>query len=80
MDPIAESETYDRFHRLSGAKTAVYISHRLASTRFCHRIVLISNGAVAEAGSHSELMERNGEYARMYRIQSHYYQNGEVSA
>lgn len=80
LDPIAESETYDRFHRLSGAKTAVYISHRLASTRFCHRIVLIRDGAVAEAGSHSELMERSGEYARMYRIQSHYYQNGEVSA
>ncbi len=80
LDPIAESETYDRFHSLTGGKTAIYISHRLASTRFCHRIVLIRDGAIAEAGNHSELLEQGGEYARMYRIQSHYYQNGEVSA
>ncbi|MDF2935447.1 MAG: transporter related [Paenibacillaceae bacterium] len=80
LDPIAESETYDRFHRLCGEKTAIYISHRLASTRFCHRIVLIQGGAVAEAGSHAELLEQGGEYARMFRIQSHYYRKQEVPA
>lgn len=80
LDPIAESEIYESFHRLSGDKTAIYISHRLASTRFCHRIVLIQDGAVAEAGSHAELLEQDGEYTRMFRIQSHYYQSKEVPA
>lgn len=80
LDPIAESETYESFHRLSLDKTAIYISHRLASTRFCDRVALIRNGAIAEIGTHAELMGQGGEYARMYEIQSHYYKSGGVSA
>lgn len=73
LDPIAESETYEKFHELSKGKTALYISHRLASTRFCDRIMFLKNGKVAEAGTHAELMAKAGEYANMFQIQSNYY-------
>lgn len=76
LDPVAESETYENFHAFSKDKTAIYISHRLASTRFCDRIVLLEYGRAREVGSHDRLMEQNGEYARMYRVQSQYYQEG----
>lgn len=51
----------------------MYISHRLASTRFCDRILLIDGGAIAEEGTHDQLMAAGGEYARLYEIQSRYY-------
>lgn len=73
LDPIAESETYQNFHKLSKNKTAIYISHRLASTRFCDFIAFINEGKVYESGSHQQLMELKGEYANMFAIQSHYY-------
>lgn len=77
LDPVAESETYENFHRFTlGQPTAIYISHRLASTRFCDRIVLLGEGKVREEGSHRELMEKGGEYARMYELQSQYYRSG----
>ena len=74
LDPIAESEVYEKFHEMSQNKTALYISHRLASTRFCDRIVFLKDGVAAEIGSHWELMQNGGEYANMFEIQSHYYQ------
>jgi len=78
LDPIAESETYESFHSISGNKTSIYISHRLASTRFCDRVVLLSRGQAKEVGSHDELINLGGEYAKMFEIQSHYYKE-EVS-
>lgn len=77
LDPIAESETYENFHALTGENTVIYISHRLASTRFCDRIVFLKDGRNAECGSHEELMKLDGEYAEMFEVQSHYYQKGE---
>ncbi len=74
LDPIAETEMYLRYHELTKNKTAVYISHRLSSTRFCDRIIFLSDGEIAEVGSHDELMRQNGQYADMFRLQSHYYQ------
>jgi|LSQX01.2.fsa_nt_gb ABC-type multidrug transport system fused ATPase/permease subunit len=74
LDPIAESDMYEKYHALTSGKTAVYISHRLGSTRFCDKIVYLNEGNIAEEGSHEELMRRNGEYARVFEIQSHYYQ------
>ena len=59
LDPIAESETYEKFHELSKNKTSIYISHRLASTRFCDRIILLKDGKVTEIGNHAKLI-KNG--------------------
>lgn len=75
LDPIAESEVYESFHVFSKDKTAIYISHRLASTRFCDRIIMIKNGTIIESGTHMQLMQIDGEYATMFKIQSHYYNN-----
>ena len=77
LDPIAESETYEMFHGITQSKTALYISHRLASTRFCDRIILVKDGKIAEAGSHADLLRKGGEYANMFEIQSHYYKNNQ---
>jgi ABC-type multidrug transport system fused ATPase/permease subunit len=73
LDPIAESQVYEHFHELSLNKTAIYISHRLASTRFCDKIAFLKGGEITEIGNHYELMGNNGDYAEMYEIQSHYY-------
>ena len=73
LDPIAENEVYQRYAELTEGKTSVYISHRLASTRFCDRILLIEGSVIAEQGSHDELMELGGTYAKMFEIQASYY-------
>lgn len=74
LDPIAEGEIYDEYARLSREKTAVFISHRLASTRFSDRIVLIGNGGILEEGTHKELLEKGGVYAEMFEVQRSYYE------
>lgn len=74
LDPIAEKEVYENYNRYSGGKTAVFISHRLASTRFSDRIVLLEDGKITEMGTHEELLDRNGKYAEMFRVQSNYYE------
>ncbi len=75
LDPIAESETYEKFHEVSRGKTALYISHRLAGTRFCDRIVFLDGGEAKEIGSHEELLAKGGGYAKMFDLQSQYYKN-----
>ncbi len=76
LDPIAESEIYNKYSELTDGRMAVYISHRLASTRFCDRIILIAEGRIDEEGTHDELISRNGHYAELFEIQSRYYQEG----
>lgn len=73
LDPIAENELYLKYNELTENKTSVYISHRLASTRFCDRIVYLENGEIVECGSHDELMKLGGKYKYMFDLQSHYY-------
>ena len=73
LDPISENELYLKYNELTENKTSVYISHRLASTRFCDRIVYLENGEIVESGSHDELMKIGGKYAHMFELQSHYY-------
>ena len=76
LDPIAESQLYQRYSDMTAGKSAVYVSHRLASTRFCDRIILVADGGFAEIGTHEELLAANGRYAHLYRVQSRYYKEG----
>jgi ATP-binding cassette subfamily B protein len=78
LDPIAENEVYQKYAELTEGKTSVFISHRLASTRFCDRILLLDGCEVAEEGTHDELMALGGVYANMFSVQASYYQDGEV--
>lgn len=61
---------------MASDKTAIYISHRLASTRFCDRICFLSGGRIAEEGTHEELMKKDGAYREMFLLQSKYYRDG----
>lgn len=76
LDPIAESNIYKEYNRMTSGRTSVFISHRLASTRFCDRIFFLENGKIIEYGNHEKLMEQKGKYFEMFEIQSHYYKEG----
>lgn len=73
LDPIAESNMYQHFDELVKGKIAIYISHRLASTRFCDVIAMFEDGKLIEYGTHDELMGKQGKYAKMFDMQAHYY-------
>lgn len=77
LDAIAEQKLYEGFDKMIGEKSAVYISHRLASTRFCDRIAMFEGGNIIEFGTHDELMEKGGAYADMFEVQAQYYQENE---
>ena len=78
LDPIAESEIYNRYSELTDGRMALFISHRLASTRFCDRILVIAQGRIVQEGTHEELIAQNGCYADLLEIQSRYYREGGV--
>ena len=73
MDPVAEADLYRNFAEVTGNKTTLLISHRLGVTRLADRILVFKNGEIVENGSHQELLEKNGEYAKMYRAQAQWY-------
>lgn len=75
LDPLAEFEVYSAFQEMVGSKTAVYISHRLSSCRFCNDIVVFDEGRIVQRGSHEELMRRtNGLYYELWTAQAQYYE------
>lgn len=73
LDPIAENELYLKYDEITKDRTSFYISHRLASTAFCDRILFLDGGEIAEEGTHRELMDAKGKYFKMYSMQSYYY-------
>lgn len=76
LDPLAEDDIYRRYNEITKGKTALFISHRLASTRFCDRILYIADGGIAEEGTHEQLMKLDGRYKELFDIQSRYYREG----
>nr|HML47436.1 ABC transporter ATP-binding protein [Clostridia bacterium] len=73
LDPRAEYELYRQFHRLILGKTAVFISHRMSSARFCDRVLVFKGGEVIESGPHERLMNEGGLYAELFRMQAEFY-------
>ena len=76
LDPIAENEIYQKYSDMTQGRTSLFISHRLASTRFCDRILFLEKGKIAEEGTHDQLLAKSGGYARLFEVQSRYYQEG----
>ena len=77
LDPIAEADLYGKYNEMTEGCSSLYISHRLASTRFCDRIILIGEHKILEEGTHASLMKLGGHYAELFEIQSKYYREGE---
>ena len=73
LDPVAEYEIYQHFDNLVGGKTAVYISHRLSSAKFCDVIAVFHDGQIIEYGSHDELYRKGGLYTELFSMQSQFY-------
>lgn len=76
LDPLAENDLYQKYSDLTSGRTSLYISHRLASTRFCDRILYMEKGEIVEEGSHGQLLKQSGKYAELFEIQSRYYREG----
>lgn len=76
LDPISEQNLYMRYGELTAGRTAIYISHRLSSTRFCDRILYMEGGEILEEGTHESLLARNGKYTALFEVQSQYYRDG----
>lgn len=75
LDPIAENDIYQKYNDMTHGRTSFFISHRLASTRFCDRIIFVDSGKIAEEGTHDELLKNGGGYAYMFEVQSKYYRS-----
>ena len=73
LDPIAEDHIYRKYNEVASNATSVFISHRLASTRFCDRIFLLDGADLIERGTHEELMQLNGKYRELFDVQAKYY-------
>ncbi len=77
LDPIAESDMYQKYNEMTQGKSSLYISHRLASTQFCDRIILIENSVISEEGTHKQLLDKGGRYTELFNVQSKYYKEEE---
>ena len=74
LDPVAEAEVYKNFNNIVGDKTAIYISHRLSSCRFCDNIIVFDEGKIVQRGSHETLVaDESGKYFELWHAQAQYY-------
>lgn len=73
LDPLAESKMYMQYSQLVNNRVSIFISHRLASTKFCDKIIYMENGMILEQGNHEELLKLGKKYANVFEVQSHYY-------
>ena len=82
LDPISEHDIYTKFNGIVGTRTAICISHRLSSCRFCDEITVMDNGRIVERGSHDELIGKGGVYKELWTAQAEYYKDtaGELYA
>ena len=78
LDPIAEDHIYRKYNEVASNATSVFISHRLASTRFCDRIFLLDGADLIERGTHEELMRLNGKYRELFDVQAKYYRENPI--
>lgn len=79
LDPISESEIYSSFDKIVGSKTAIYISHRLSSCRFCSKIAVFDHGEIVQTGSHADLvLDKTGKYYELWNAQAQYYKDEEI--
>lgn len=76
LDPVAEAEIYETFDVPVGEKTAIYVSHRMSSCKFCDLIVVLAEDEIAEEGDLESLLQRGGIYGGLYRTQAQYYNEG----
>jgi len=77
MDAISESNLYENINKLINNHSAIFISHRLSSTKFCDRIIMLDKGKIIEEGTHDKLLLNNGEYAKLFNMQAEYYKGGD---
>lgn len=78
LDPIAENDIYLKYNEMTAEKTSIFVSHRLASTRFCDRILFLEDGNIAEEGTHEELLSMGGKYAKLFEVQAKYYKEENI--
>ncbi len=77
LDPLAEKALYETYHELTAGKSVLFISHRLASTQFCDRIIYLAEGRVLEEGTHQALLDARGAYYELYEVQGKNYRTAE---
>jgi len=82
LDPVSEYDIYTKFNGIVGTRTAIYISHRLSSCKFCDEITVMDQGTIVERGTHEELIEKGGVYGKLWAAQAEYYKDsaGELFA
>lgn len=79
MDALSEAHLYENFNEITKESSVIFISHRLSSTKFCDKVILLENGKVTEIGTHDELIKLNGSYSKLFNTQAEYYKGGEVN-
>ena len=79
LDPLAEAKIYQNFNEVVGGNSVIYISHRLSSTKFCDKVIVLDNGKIKEMGTHYELLKEDTLYKKLFDMQAEYYKGEQVN-